>query len=139
MVDEALVKSVSHLALFADLEPDELDVVLTGIEEVALDEGQWVLRRGQTGVGLYIIVDGEVGVLLADEELATLSRGSFFGEISCLLGEPIVADVLARTPLRCLFVPDEDVEGFLTRNPRVMYRMLQAEARRLRTTDELRL
>jgi len=139
MADAALLKSVSRIALFADLDQDDLDDAVRGLEEVSLDEGQWVLRRGQEGVGLYIILDGEVGVLLEDEELATLSRGSFFGEISALLGEPIVADVLTRTPLHCLFVPDEDVEEFLLRNPRVTYRMLQAEARRLRTTDELRL
>jgi CRP-like cAMP-binding protein len=50
----------------------------------------------------------------------------------------VVADVIARTPLRCLWVPPEEVEDFLITNPKLMYRMLQQEARRLRTTDELR-
>jgi CRP-like cAMP-binding protein len=88
--------------------------------------------------GLYIIVDGEVSVVLEGEELAALTAGSFFGEISALLDEPVVADVIARTPLRCLYVPPAQVEDFLLANPKVMYRMLQTEARRLRTTDELR-
>jgi CRP-like cAMP-binding protein len=98
-----------------------------------------VVRRGEVDVGLNIIVDGEVSVVLEGDELAALSKGSFFGEISALLGEPAVADVIARTPLQCLFIKPEDVEPFLIANPRVMYRMLQAEARRLRTTDELRI
>jgi cGMP-dependent protein kinase len=106
---------------------------------VSFGEGQWVLRRGQENVGLHVIVDGEVGVLLNDEELAVLSKGSFFGEISALLDEPTVADVIARTPLRCLFVPAAEVERFLLANPRVTYRMLQTEARRLQATDELRI
>jgi CRP/FNR family transcriptional regulator/voltage-gated potassium channel len=137
--DVALLESVSRLALFADLDQAQLDELLPTIDEVSFHEGQWVLRRGQYNVGLYVIVDGEVGVLLNDEELATLSKGSFFGEISALLDEPTVADVIARTPLRCLYIPAEDVERFLLANPRVMFRMLQTEARRLQKTDELRL
>ncbi|MDP9303759.1 MAG: cyclic nucleotide-binding domain-containing protein [Actinomycetota bacterium] len=137
--DIALLESVSRLALFHDLGQAELDSILPTLDEISFNEGEWVLRRGQTEVGLYVIVDGEVGVLLNDEELAVLSKGSFFGEISALLDEPTVADVIARTPLRCLFVPADQVEGFLLANPRVMFRMLQTEARRLQVTDELRI
>jgi CRP-like cAMP-binding protein len=137
-VDIALVDSVSRLALFADLSQPELERLLPGLEEVSFSEGQWVTRRGQMDPGLLIIVDGEVSVVLEGEELAALTQGSFFGEISALLGEPVVADVIARTPLRCLYVAPADVEDFLLANPKVMFRMLQTEARRLRTTDELR-
>jgi CRP-like cAMP-binding protein len=137
--DGALLTSVSRLALFADLEPDQLDGALSELEEISFNEGEWVLRRGMTDVGLYIIVDGEVGVLLNDEELAVLSKGSFFGEISALLDEPTVADVIARTPLRCLYTPADGVQEFLLANPKVMFRMLQTEARRLQVTDELRI
>ncbi len=134
----ALLASVSRIGLFADLPEDELEVLLPRMREVTFDEGEWVVRRGQERVGLHVIVDGEAGVVFNDEELAVLPKGSFFGEISALLGEETVADVVARAPLRCLFVAAEDVEGFLLASPRVMLRMLQTEARRLRTTDELR-
>jgi CRP-like cAMP-binding protein len=137
--DVALLETVSRLALFADLGQAELDALLPSMRETSYNEGEWVLRRGQEQVGLHIIVDGEVGVLLEDEELATLNRGSFFGEISALLDEPVVADVIARAPLRCLHIPADQVETFLTANPRVMFRMLQTEARRLRDTDERRI
>ncbi len=134
----ALLASVSRIGLFADLPEDELEVLLPRMREVTFDEGEWVVRRGQVNIGLHVIVDGEAGVVFNDEELAVLPKGSFFGEISALLGEETVADVVARAPLRCLFVAAEDVEAFLLASPRVMLRMLQTEARRLRTTDELR-
>src|SRR5918911_1003068 len=128
-VDVALSESVSRLALFADFDPATTGELLEMLTEVSYSEGEWVVRRGQSDVGLHIIVDGEAGVVLESEELATLSKGSFFGEISALLGEPTVADVVARTPLRCLFLTDAEVEPFLLAHPRVMYRMLQQEAR----------
>lgn len=138
MVTDDLLERVGRLALFADLDRDELTEVIRGLNEVSFGEGEWVVRRGDADVGLHVIVEGEVGVVLEGEELATLPQGSFFGEISALLGEPAVADVFARTPLHCLFVPVDSVERFLLDNPRVMLRMLQTEARRLRTTDEHR-
>jgi CRP-like cAMP-binding protein len=137
--DPALVESAARLALFADLERETLTEIVEGLQEVSYEEGAWVLRRGEMVVGMHIIVDGEAGVVIEETELATLSKGSFFGEISALLGEPAAADIVARSRLRCLVVPTEDVEPFLLANPRVMYRMLQTEARRVRTTDELRI
>jgi CRP-like cAMP-binding protein len=137
-VDQSRLESVSRLSLFSDVPRDELEQLLPRLQEISFDEGEWVVRRGQEDVGLYVIVEGEVGVVLEDEELAVLPKGSFFGEISALLGEPTVADVVTRAPLHCLYVPAEDVEAFLLSSPRVMYRMLQTECRRLRTTDELR-
>jgi CRP-like cAMP-binding protein len=138
-MSDGLVESVSRLVLFAGLERGELSSILASLEEVVYEEGAWVVRQGDTSPGLQIIVEGEAGVVLQSEELATLKMGSFFGEISTLLGEPAVADVVARTRLRCLLVPSDEVEGFLLANPRVMYRVLQTEARRVRTADERRL
>ncbi|MBA2462682.1 MAG: cyclic nucleotide-binding domain-containing protein [Actinobacteria bacterium] len=137
-VDVDLIENVSRLALFADLGREQLSAVLPLLQEVSYGEGEWVVRRGDTEVGLHIVVDGEVGVLLDSQELAVLKKGSFFGEISALLGEPAVADVVARSALHCLYLADAEVERFLIANPLVMLRMLQTEARRLRTTDELR-
>jgi CRP-like cAMP-binding protein len=137
--DLALVESVARLSLFADLDRAELERLLPQMREVSYDEGEWVVRRGQTDVGLHVIVDGEAGVVLQDEELAVLPKGSFFGEISALLAEPTVADIVARAPLRCLFVPAGEVSGFLLSSPTVMLRMLETEARRLQMTDELRI
>jgi CRP-like cAMP-binding protein len=136
--DPALLANAGRLALFADLEREQLAEIVGALQEVSYEEGQWVLRRGEMVVGMHIIVDGEAGVVLEETELATLSKGSFFGEISALLGEETVADVVARAPLRCLYVPPDEVTDFLLASPRVMLRMLETEARRLRTTDELR-
>jgi CRP-like cAMP-binding protein len=55
-----------------------------------------------------------------------------------LLGEPASASIVTRTPLRCLVVPGAKVQDFLVSHPLVSYRILQAEARRLRTASEWR-
>jgi cGMP-dependent protein kinase len=133
-----LLDGLSRLALFAGLDRSELQTLVRMTGEATFGEGAWIVRRGQDEVGLYMIVEGEIGVVYDGEELAVLSRGSFFGEISALLGEPTVADVLARAPTRCLVVPTQDVRRFLLGFPLVMFHVLQTEARRLKTADESR-
>jgi len=126
---------LGRLGVFADLTEGELRDIAAELAEQSFPEGHWVVRRGQPGAGLFVVIDGEVGVLIDDEERATLSVGSFFGEISVLLDEPTTADVIVRKPLRCLVIPPEQVEAFLVAHPHVMFRMFQAEARRLATAD----
>ena len=130
-----LVEALARLSLFADLRQPELEALAHAADEEVFGEGQRILRAGLTGSGLYLLLDGEVVVRLDDRELARLGRGEFFGEISVLLGTPPMADIVAASLVRCLVVPAPEVETFLLEQPRVMYRMLQAEARRLRDAE----
>jgi len=133
-----LVDSLARLALFADLSRPQLERAAHTFEETVFPEGQRILRQGFQGTGFYVILDGEVAVRVDGEDRARLGRGDFFGEVSILLGEPPVADAVALGPLRCLQLPGSDVERFLQDHPAVMYRMLQALARRLRNANRWR-
>lgn len=137
MADHILGR-LRRLGVFADLTKAELNALADEFQERSFPEGSWVLRQGAQGTGLFIIIDGEVGVIVDNEERATLTTGSFFGEISVLLAEPPTASVIARTPLKCLIIPARRTEEFLLARPCVMYRMLQTEARRLKTADPTR-
>ena len=88
-----------------------------------------------TGGGFYVILDGEAHVVIDGKERSRLTRGDFFGEISLLTDARPTADVIAATMLRCLIIPDTDLKPFLLKQPTVMYRMLQIEARRLRAAN----
>lgn len=127
---------LARLSLFADLTPAQLEAVAHRFEEEVFPAGARVLRRDLHGSGLFVILDGEAVVRLGDEEISHFGPGEFFGEISLLTGDPPVADVEALTQLRCLVIPGPDFERFLIEHPRVLLRMLQAEARRLRVTTE---
>jgi CRP-like cAMP-binding protein len=81
-----------------------------------------------------VIIDGEAAVRVDGRDLASLGRGDFFGEVSVLLGDPPTADVVAVQSIRCLVLAGPEVQEFLVSHPRVMFRMLQTEARRLRNT-----
>jgi CRP-like cAMP-binding protein len=137
MADHALGE-LRRLGVFADLTEHELQQLAAELQERTFPEGSQALAKGTRSGGLFIILEGEVGVVIDDEERATLSTGSFFGEVSVLLGEPTTADIVTRTKVRCLVISPERTEEFLLSHPQVMFRMLQTEARRLRTVDPVR-
>lgn len=130
-----IVESLSQLALFADLSQPQLEEVAHTVGEEMFAPGQRVLRQGMTGGGLFIILDGEAQVVIDGEERARLGRGDFFGEVAALTGDAPTADVVAGSLLRCLTIPGAELGAFLLEHPQVMFRMLQAEARRLRAAN----
>lgn len=130
-----IVDILAGLALFADLTRPQLQAVAHTFDEEWFTEGQRILRQGFAGSSFYVILEGEAAIRINGEIRATLGRGEFFGEVSVLLGEPPTADVVALRPLRCAALAGPETEAFLTSYPRVMFRMLQAQARRLRSAN----
>src|SRR4029079_13102808 len=134
---EELVDTIASFALFADLPDPRLESIVHIFEEVMFAEGEKVLRQGLTGSGFYVILDGEAAIVVDGTERARLGRGEFFGEVSIILGESPIADVVATRPLRCLVLAGPHVEAFLIAHPRVMWRLLHAHGRRLRAENTL--
>jgi CRP-like cAMP-binding protein len=133
-VRDDVVAIISGFALFSGLSTPELDLIARAFEEAWFGEGDRILRQGFTGSSFYIILEGSAFIQVDGKKRESLRPGDFFGEISCLLGVPPTADIVAERALRCLVLPASQLEGFLVANPRVMYKVLQGEARKLRST-----
>ena len=116
----------------------QLEAIVGQLDETWFAPGTRILRQGLSGSGLYFVLDGSCAVEVNHKELARLGRGDFFGEISVLLGGAPVADVVAVTEARCLILPAPSVEKVLTSYPRLMYRMLQVQSRRLHNANKWR-
>ena len=135
-VRDDVVNAIAAFSLFADLSGPQLEEVAHLFDESFFAKGERILRQGVSGSGFYIILEGTAGIRIDNVDRSTLKAGDYFGEISCLLGEVPVADIVAETALRCLVLPATQLEGFLTAHPRIMYRLLQGEARKLKNTTK---
>jgi CRP-like cAMP-binding protein len=132
---EEIADALAGMTIFSDLARPQLLGVASRFEEAFFPKDARILRQGLTGSGFYVILDGEADVVADGQKRATLARGDFFGEVSVLLGEPPIADVVATRPLRCIVIGGPAVEEFLVAHPKVMFRLLQAQARRLRNAQ----
>lgn len=135
---DEIVAALAQFTLFSDLGTAQLEAVAGQLEEAFFREGSRILRQGLSGSGFHIVLEGECSVCVDGQERARLGRGEFFGEVTVLLGDPPTADVIALTPVRCLLLAAPNAEAFFVSLPRLMYRMLQAQARRLRAANSWR-
>ena len=135
MSQQELIDTLSGLALFADLSRPQVEAVAHKMAEESYPTGQRILRQGFTGTGFYVILDGEVAVRIDGKDVARLAKGDFFGEMSILLGEAPVADIVTTRQLDVLHLGGPELEGFLRDHPPVMFRMLKALAMRLRNAS----
>lgn len=135
MNSDELVDALAGFSLFADVTRSDLTGLVHSFDEEWYGEGQRVVRQGFTGTGFHLIVQGEASVVIDGEERTKLGRGDFFGEISVLLDEPPVADVVAVTQLHCLLLARSDLREWLLANPAICVRMLQSALRRLRAAN----
>jgi len=88
--------------LFADWPDHELLRVAADLDDATYSAGQQIIAAGQPNDTFYLIYEGECDVRRDGDTVAALRSCDFFGEISLLKGTPTVADVVARTPVRCL-------------------------------------
>src|SRR5206468_14307 len=113
--------------------PDgDLSGIADAFEELFADEGDRIVVQGSERGGLGLILEGQAALRIDGEERARFGRGEFFGELSAVLDAPVTGDVVALGPVRYVRLAAADVAPFLHAHPAVCFRLLQAEARRLR-------
>src|SRR5579864_7140519 len=103
--DEATEAALlAAVPIFAVLEPDEHAELRRAAKAVVYAAGETIVRQGDCGSSMFVIVDGEAKVTIdpAGQEVARLASGGFFGEMSLLTGEPRSATVSAVTDCELL-------------------------------------
>ena len=97
--------------LFRALTPTQLTDVAEKMKKRHFATGETVIREGEPGEDFFLISDGEVDVVRADQGVARLGRGDFFGEVALISGEPRNATVLATEPLDTFVLGKNDFQS----------------------------
>jgi CRP/FNR family cyclic AMP-dependent transcriptional regulator len=128
----AIVEMLQKTPLWSGLAEKELKVIARSFKELKYESGDVIVRKGEAGVGFYLIVDGTVEVRADGRVLSKLGPGQFFGEMALLDGQPRSADVVAIEPSRCLAMSSWSFSGIVSEHPKIALKMLQEFVRRLR-------
>jgi glucose-6-phosphate 1-dehydrogenase len=96
---EVLTDEVLHrVAIFKDGDPLFLSQIILALRPVVVAPGEMLVRKGEVGREMYVIVRGEMEVLdEAGQLLATVSDGASVGELALLTHRPRAASVRAKT------------------------------------------
>jgi signal transduction histidine kinase len=133
------VALVQHVPLFAGLAPEEIAGLIASAERVTFKAGDCVIREGDPGNTMYVILSGELEVTKRDNDrqivLATRRPGEFLGEMSLLEGAPRGATVRAVRDSELLSIGPEAFHQLIESRPSTATTVLRTVASRLRSTE----
>ena len=119
--------------LFAGLQDPQLESLLKYLEPVQIQQFSHLVRRGEHGDAMYLILEGELRALTIVEgkesTLATMVAGDCFGEISLLDQGPRSADVIANIDTKLMKLSSGAFEKLLHEAPTLAVPLLLALSR----------
>jgi CRP-like cAMP-binding protein len=138
MDEMALLK---RIPLFSDLPKGQLEPLIGALERRTFKKGQVILRQGDSGNSLYIVVSGRVRIYtlsLDGHELSVeiCDPGDFFGEMAVLSGAPRSANAEAMQRTEVLVLHRVALRNHLLSNPLTAVRIIETLSERLRRTTE---
>ncbi len=127
---------LSTLALFHELDSDELDRIAAGTTELRVPKGRILFRRGDSCVGFHAVMYGQIKLGFVsprgnEKVIEIFGPGQSFGEAAMFLDRtyPVNAECLADALL--LHIPKSTIDAELARDPRLARRMVAGLSRRL--------
>ena len=135
------VNLLAQIPFFTDLPTDELDRLMSELEVVNLASGEFLFREGDIGEQLYIVVSGELEIVMGPETgdvlvLNTLHEGEYIGEMSLIQpGGLRTAGARARGDVVLLSMSRTQFKDLLQRHPELAKSMVSVLSQRLVNTN----
>jgi CRP/FNR family cyclic AMP-dependent transcriptional regulator len=127
--------SLSRVPLFAGVGAKHLKKLSRQMSERTFSEGDTVATEGQSGVGFFLIEEGNADVSIGEEAIRTLGPGDYFGEIALIDDGPRTATVVAATDLRCRGMSAWEFRPFVQEHPEAAWPLLVSLVSRLREAE----
>ncbi|MGH7619166.1 MAG: cyclic nucleotide-binding domain-containing protein [Gemmatimonadaceae bacterium] len=141
----AVTDLLQKVAIFKDLDDDEIKQVADVCREEKFVSGEYIFREGEHGNRLYLIVEGDVRISRdvpgsGEEALAVLKSGAVFGEMAVFDRTERSTHAISNGGTTVLTISRPDFEMLLDFNREVAYKVLWACVRllssRLRSTND---
>lgn len=134
------LETLKKIPLFRYLTYQELVKVLNITYLESYDAGATILKEGDTGEELYIVLAGRVSVSRGGQEIVDLHPGVHFGEMALVDQSPRSATIVAKDPTRLLVVERRSFYTLIRKEPvlavKLLWSFVQVLSRRLRETNE---
>ncbi|HJS18906.1 MAG TPA: SpoIIE family protein phosphatase, partial [Anaerolineales bacterium] len=131
---------LARIPFFTDLPSEELDRILAQLEVVNLKSGEILFREGDAGEHMYIVVSGDLEILMAPDTaneliLNRVPQGEYIGEMSLVTGAPRTASVRANGDVVLLSMSRAQLLELLHQHPQLASTMVNVLSHRLDNTN----
>ncbi len=132
-------KLLKQIPIFETLNAVSLKKLAKVSTKEHFKKGTNIIREGELGDSLYIILEGEVevvkGVKRAKKSFAFLKPFDFFGEMAILENNPRSATVIAKEHSVLLKLCKTDFEKLLVKHSHISLEIMKTMSARIRETD----
>lgn len=137
---EGKLKTLKHVHLFRYLNYAELNKVLGMTRAIRVSDRGSLIKEGDQGKEMFVLLSGSVSVQKAGKEVAVLQAGQMVGEMSIIDQAPRSASVIAREVTEVLAISRESFVAFMRKESQISVKVLWAMAvelnQNLRKTTE---
>jgi CRP-like cAMP-binding protein len=123
---------LADVAFFDGFSAEQLRRVAALSSEIEVPAGTVIIDQGDAGTECFVIVDGEAGVYVGNDHVATLHPGSMAGEMALIDHRPRTASVVADLPLKLLRFDARQFRTLLDEMPKASERVMNLLTARLR-------
>ncbi|HTY19777.1 MAG TPA: cyclic nucleotide-binding domain-containing protein [Myxococcota bacterium] len=133
--------SLRQVSLFAGLSLERLQAIERITTDAEYVKGEVMMREGEPGDDLYLLVEGEVDVVKgagtpAEEHLNRLGPGSYVGEMAVLDGGLRSATIVATSHVRVLVLAGPRLRELVHEMPDLAFDLFRVLTERLRGVEE---
>jgi len=125
-VPEGAADLLQRVPIFSDLDRKELERIAASMKERTFRAGDTVTSEGQSGVGFFVIEDGEAKVTIGGAERRRLGPGDYFGEVALLNESALTATITAETDLKCHGLTSWEFRPLVETHGSIAWKLLQA-------------
>ena len=136
------VDVLRNIPMFSNIEPSKLKLLAFTSERLTFQQGQLVCEQGDVGESMYVIVGGDVDVIInlptGPLTVASMRKNDFFGELALLCDVPRTATIQATSELTTLRISKDLFYRLATEFPQMAIEVMRVIAQRLvKTTSDL--
>ena|SRR5262245_19391533 len=124
MASEA-AQLLRRVPLFSDLNDKEREEIAGSMKQRTFQPGQQIAVEGESGVGFFVIEDGQASVSVHGDEVRRLGPGDYFGEIALIAQSARTATVTADGELKTYAMTFWDFRPLVEDTPGIAWKLLQ--------------
>jgi CRP/FNR family cyclic AMP-dependent transcriptional regulator len=134
-IPSEVIRHFQSIPLFSSVSKRGVRQIVAAGTEIDVPAGKELVREGEIGRHLYVIVWGTATVWKNGRRMSELGPGDFFGELAFLDGAPRTATVIARSDMRVIILGPREMDLIIEREPIIAKRLLEVMAKRVRQNE----
>ncbi|MFH1243471.1 MAG: Npt1/Npt2 family nucleotide transporter [Pseudomonadota bacterium] len=134
---------LKKIAIFAGLSVSEMAAIGSVTEEVSCVAGEVIIKEGEWGDTMYLIIDGDVSVTKEagakggrQVELGRIGAGNYFGEMALFEDAARSATIRTVNPSRLLVLHKREFTEIVREYPQIALHICKALSERIRELHE---